>query len=398
MKLAKIKNEKRSKYNEKLIELIAGCDCGEYRDEAIKLDILQFNYNDISLDNMCSIEKNSKSKGVVSDKLVKCVNKMLDKPLFNVMSNNDKFDIFENLIKETAKYIGISVPSIVFIKKTNLDVNLDKQQIKEIKKYSSKEEFMEIVVNSLNLMFGESSPRNDFVLNYFTNDYFKQLNKLNLKNTILEHTLGGNYLATIRHECQHLLQFANMREFLNGGIVENKYKIMTYLYLMETISAEYKLANGLEENIINIPYICNLMELDARFSEFEMCLTLLQDERIGERVKVYLNEYLLCFLQLQANPLVSFANMSEFVCQNIKMIKFNFEKEFGHLPQAQHILQEFNKLDMESYLQQIDECENQYRQKEKELIAINNGKSPFVYYNNGKEKEVLGIFDEYQML
>ena len=92
--------------------------------------------------------------------------------------------------------------------------------------------------------------------------------------------LKSNYetVISIRHECQHLLQLAKMKEYFLGKKVEEKYKIFALATYMKEALDDYK-----QKEDSGVAYFLDVLEIDARLSEVTYVKNILQrDSRLNK--------------------------------------------------------------------------------------------------------------------
>lgn len=359
MKLIKFKDERIEMRLEKIKDLLKMKKNKKYSKTEDELrDYYRNTIKEFSLDNKCIFES-CESKGVLTDKLIEAVNTFGDYELFEQLPKSKKYKMFDNLIGETCKYLGIKKPTFTLLSKYYIDVDLSDDDFYEL--ISKEDEYsMDLLASRSIATFAESGPDNHININYFTKKYLEYSESLGFDDQALIDLIGINYIITIRHECQHLLQFAKTKELLNGGVGTDLDKIMTNYELMFSIKDRYDRENKINNGeSFGISYINELFEIDARNSEIVFMLELLSDDRVSNVVKENIKEYV-CNNYGDYLPFMEYGEMKTFVEKSIACGKNGFETIFKYLPEAQKLIKDFESLDISKYYDFIDEIENNY--------------------------------------
>lgn len=179
-------------------------------------------------------------------------------------------------------------------------------------------------------------------------------------------------ISTVIHENQHIKQFANMKEYLNGDEqIEGKYKIMTHFYIFEKLKhTKYDTI----AHILNVNrYYYNPLELDARIISCDYLLDLLKNNYIKPEVKTQIAQFLntITYEELHIN------NASK-AYEHLTNYYFTyFQKNYGEFDRAKKLIDSFNKLGNEITNSQahLKEYESTIYKKIWQAYLLNNDKT-----------------------
>lgn len=344
----------------------------EVREESLKSDILSLAFDDLILDNDCEIVRKPQDK--LSDEAVERLALLLNKGKFANLSDEDAQFLLSNFVADVCDYIGIKLPTVEcksceneeeIENEASADFNLSyaKQDAKDIKERCSRSELKEFTLEITEPIYGESGYENALFLTYFSKEFFNNVNAvLGVKKNVLQKYSQPEYLTTVRHECQHLYQFAKIRDYFNGKNVEPKYKIMALTEVMQRTLLDYMEENDIYEFEYEMAsYKSNCLEIDARHSEFVLLKSLIEDDRLSEHNKRVLKKHIIYLLDeflLQSKQL---KNINALAKLRITSLKFEFEKEFGHLPLAKFLISELNAINLDAYAKEIESYEQMYK-------------------------------------
>ena len=225
------------------------------------------------------------------------------------VSEEDAQFVLSDFVYDICDYIGIKLPTLECKGCENeeeieneaiADFNLSyaKQDAKDIKERCSRSELKEFTMEITEPLYGETGYENALFLTYFSKEFFNNVNAiLGVKKNVLQKYLQPEYLTTVRHECQHLYQFAKIRDYYNGKNVETKFKVMAITEVMRNALLDYtdeSCVCGFEYE--SASYHSNSLEIDARHSEFVFLKSLIEDERVSEHNKKALKAHMLYLL------------------------------------------------------------------------------------------------------
>ncbi|MGN1227031.1 MAG: hypothetical protein ACI4TX_00135 [Christensenellales bacterium] len=316
-----------------------------------------------SIDNKC---KNSDSTIDITDNFVNDIISILDKHNFNAIEESEQYAILGRLLENMSKYVGVSEVDCELQLQNKAMTGLTPYEYSQVAKFMSTEEKLDFLMQNVVQEDGVSNPNNEVEINFYTKRFYDDLRqkfKLTQNEIDILYT-NVNYVATLRHEFQHIFQFGKMTKYFNREKVEEKYKIFALFAMMENSlfaikGDDFEDDNGEMESdeIGSMQYFFNPLEIDARFSEIMLEKKLIEDDRIPQHLKKDIENYMLDAIDYNYFCLKD-NSLRSYVEAYMKMIKTQFKKEFGAIPLGETVLKEFDKCNLEKYFNSLDRQED----------------------------------------
>ena len=317
--------------------------------EQINELILNQTLNNLLYVNKCEIV-DTKEKGDITI-FIPLVNKMYSDK-YDKLSEKEKIKDLVDFVNLMGKYMGLKVPDVIIDTKEKVEFEVD--GITDPTKQFA-----------VDVSYGASSMLNDIYLSFFTENFFTDCYNKNFNADMVKLNLIASYIVTIRHEFQHLQQFANLKHISDDNTLNDK-NILTFcsVFMNESLS-EHKLVNGFDlSDLIGVTYFAEYIEYDARQSEFNFLNDLIACDGLSANAKEGLARCLCEEILKGCRPFKDFGPMSGFVNLSLKYAKVQFEKIFGANELAQRILNLYNFVDKENVMMDINFDELKVIEKE----------------------------------
>ena len=301
----------------------------------------------------------------ISDEMLSLYETILNREEFGKLSKDEAFKVFDSLSQEMADYVGVEKADLTFKTVDTLQSYLSGFEFARIGKFMNYDEKMKFLSQNLgNGDYALSNLSNKLIFNYYSNKYYSQVKqryKLN-DNEVQSVITDESIVSSMRHEYQHLFQFAKVARHIKGeGVVEERYRIMA-LYSIMKLSLKYYSChiNEMEPFEENVDYFFDPFEVDARFSELSFVKKLIEDARVSQALKSRLNKFASYYYNYNFQC-EGEANFSKLVEQNIKNVRSKFKKLFCEIPFAQEIVSMLDGCNMQKYLASIERQKAMYK-------------------------------------
>lgn len=283
-----------------------------------------------------------------------------------------------DVIKDIADYVGVVMPLCKCVRVDEPTVNITQGEYKKMLKTQGKASAFKYLLANTDSIMASANSNNVLRIWVYSDSYYEKYQKMfNLTDNDIKR-LKSNYetVISIRHECQHLLQLAKMKEYFLGKKVEEKYKIFALATYMKEALDDYK-----QKEDSGVAYFLDVLEIDARLSEVTYVKNILQrDSRLNKNtaksMKNFIEENITTdnyYWDYEDEFVGKDIKLGDFAKMYFDMLKTEFEKEFGFDDFARYILSEFNSCDFERY-----------------YASLNRQESNIVnYYNKNAEERTL---------